>query len=120
MNPSRQSPSLGLSLFLTGLVFPGLGQWYLGKKFRALLFMFSTLIVICGAFFRYMVVLFALANKRGPGRPPSFQTFKLMAEAWSLDHRVLWALVISLLLLWIMAVIDVWWNYPRGGNLGKN
>lgn len=120
MIPKNSVPSLGLSLFLTGLVFPGLGQWYLGKKFKGALFMVSVLLVLAGTFFRYMVVLFALANKRGTGRPPQLGAFRLMAEAWSLDHRMLIALLMSLMALWILSVLDVWWTYPRGGSLEKN
>ncbi len=102
-----KSNSKWVALSLTAFVMPGSGHLFLKRKLRGALFMISALLLVVGGTFRYMSVLFALANTRGVSRPPDFAPFKLMAEAWKMDHLILGGFLIALLLVWLLAIADI-------------
>ncbi len=102
-----KSNSKWVALSLTAFVMPGAGHFFLKKKLRGALFMVSALLVMTGGLFRYLSVLFAVANTHPISMPPHFAPFKLMAEAWKMDHLILGGFLIALLLVWILAIVDI-------------
>ncbi len=102
-----KSNSRWIAFTLTAFVMPGMGHYFLKRKLRGTFFMIFTLFLLVAGIFRYMSVLFALANIRGVSRPPHFAPFQLMREAWQMDHRILGGFLIAVGLIWILAILDV-------------
>jgi len=96
-----------LPLVLTLTVIPGMGHLYLKKKWRGYLFVLLSLGIVVGGFARYMYVLFAVANIRRTPRPPDFQPWEIMAEAWRLDYPILLSFLVAFFLVWALAALDI-------------
>jgi hypothetical protein len=96
-----------LPLFLSAAVLPGAGQWHLHKRLKGGLMMGLTLILVTGGIARYLSVVFALANMKGMSRPPQFNPFPVLAEAWRMDRKILGILLLGLVALWILSIVDL-------------
>jgi len=107
-----------LALLLSGLIMPGLGQIYLKEKGKGYLLGGFTLLVILGGFARFMSVLFALANVKAKTQDYGFHPYRLVEEAWQLDHRIMIYFVIALAGVWILSVVDL--LIPRKGPSHEN
>lgn len=102
----RNLSPLALALLINALVLPGLGQIYLKKKLRGFVFSTLSLLIVMAGFARYMSVLFATANlPRHSSR--HLNVFSLFGEAWRVDHRILLAFLIALLLVWLLSILDI-------------
>lgn len=113
----QHSPWLPLVLTLT--VLPGMGHFYLNKKFKGFLFAGLSIGIVIGGIARYFSVLFALANLRGTTRPPHFSPFELMAEAWKMDLPILLGFLFSLVAVWVISALDVWVLMKEGSRHEK-
>lgn len=102
------NPSKWIPLTLTLTVLPGMGHLYLKQKFKGILFISLSLLIVVGVVARFLSVLFALANVRSHFAPPVTRALKLMAETWRLDYPVLVAFLVALLLVWVLAAFDIY------------
>ena len=96
-----------MPLFLSAAVFPGAGQWFLGRRFKGALMMGITLLLMVGGIARFLSVVFATANKHSMHRPPALNPLPLLGQAWSIDHKVLTAFLLGLLLIWLLSILDL-------------
>ncbi|MCE9624858.1 MAG: hypothetical protein K8R69_05310 [Deltaproteobacteria bacterium] len=96
-----------MPLFLSAAVFPGAGQWFLGRRFKGALIMGVTLLLMMGGIARYLAVVFATANKHGVHRAPQLNPLPLLGQAWSIDHKVLTAFLAGLFLVWLLSILDL-------------
>lgn len=103
-------------VLLSATVFPGAGQWYVGRRLRGGLMIGMTLLLTLAGIARFLSVVFALANKQGVRRPPELNPLPLLIQAWKIDHLVLSALLLSILALWILSILDLTLS-PKGGNV---
>ncbi|HCU24025.1 MAG TPA: hypothetical protein DF383_03330 [Deltaproteobacteria bacterium] len=97
-----------LPICLNIFLLPGAGQWYLKKRFKGGMLMALSLFLLLGGLSRYLALVFAVVNRRGATRPPSFNLLPVLHEAWRLDHRVFIWFLVALLSLWILSILDVW------------
>lgn len=106
VNLQRSINPKAMALILNALVLPGLGQLYLKKKIKGLLFSCLSLLIVIAGFTRYMSVLFAMANL------PRYSTkrmeiFSLFGKAWKLDEKILLAFLAALILTWLLSILDI-------------
>ncbi len=99
---------------LTLAVLPGMGHLYLKKKLKGYLFAGLSTGIVLAAFVRYMSVLFALANVRKTGRPPSIEPISLILEAIRLDWKVLLGFLLAFLLVYGVAAVDLMFLLKSG------
>ncbi|MDL1871552.1 hypothetical protein FBR05_05045 [Deltaproteobacteria bacterium PRO3] len=94
-------------ILLSATVFPGAGQWYVGRRLRGGLMIGLTLLLTLAGVARFLSVVFALANKQGVRRPPELNPFPLLAQAWKIDYQVLLAFLLAIASLWILSILDL-------------
>lgn len=103
-----RAKSKWIPLTLTLTVLPGMGHLYLKQRFKGILLICLSLLIVVGAFARFMSVLFALANVRKSTEAPVERALTLMAETWRLDYPILLAFLGALVLVWILSVLDIY------------
>ncbi len=106
MAPIDLKRSKWFPLILTAVVLPGLGQIYLKERVKGYVLAGFSLLVVLGAFARFMSVLFALAHVRARGSF-SFRPAQLVMEAWRLDQRVLLAFIGGFIAIWLLSILDI-------------
>src|SRR5262249_14184599 len=92
---------------LSALIFPGAGQWLIGKKIKGGIMIGLTLLLLIAGLSRYLAVVFALINRHGVGRPPQLNPFPVLYEAWRLDHRLLLGFLLAILAIWLLSILDL-------------
>ncbi|HUT52551.1 MAG TPA: hypothetical protein VM658_04115 [bacterium] len=99
MKPSNRA------MFYSGLVFPGLGQWVMGRRLRALLIVAWELLLLFALFIRLFVLVYntlyePISNFQ---LPPD-----LIAQVHKQAYVENWWLLALILAIWIWSVIDAW------------
>jgi hypothetical protein len=110
-SPDKKSKWIPLTLTLT--VLPGMGHFYLKQKWKGVLFSGLALLLAVGFLARFLSVLFALANLRQNTRPTHWNPLELVLDTWRLDYPVLLSFLGLLLLIWVIAAGDLWWQLKK-------
>ncbi len=105
-------------ILLSATVFPGAGQWFLGRRLRGAAIMGLTFLLTLAGVARFLSVVFAVANKLGAQRPPKLNPLPVLAEAWRIDHAVLWGFILGIAALWLLSILDLYFN-PKEGILNE-
>ncbi len=94
-----------IAVALNALLWPGVGQIYLGQRWKGLFFAVAEFTLFSGALVRYMSMMFALINTMPYSN--TRKAFPLMIETWQKDQEVLLPMIIAVILIWVLAIWDV-------------
>ena len=103
-------------ILLSATVFPGAGQWFVGRRLRGAAIMGLTLLLTLAGVARFLSVVFAVTNKQGAQRPPQLNPLPVLAEAWRIDHAVLWGFILGIVALWLLSILDLYFNPKEGSS----
>ena len=100
-------------MLYSGLVFPGVGQWILGQRRKAVLIVVWITLLVAALFVRLFVLVYDMLY-------PSLSQFQLPPELLSEVHKQAyldnWWLLLLIIAIWIGSVVDA---YVTGKSLER-
>jgi hypothetical protein len=101
---------------LNAFIFPGLGYFLIGKKFRGSLIVLATCYFIFLPLLRFTHTVFSLISPANTGEMMHPRLFSAMSFSFSAHlGLIIWSLV-GIITLWIVGILDLWLKMKKTDN----
>ncbi len=106
-----------IALLLSGLVLPGLGQLYLGRKVKGIFLVMAVNLLLLVSLFFIMKIIGPVISANLTGVPVTFKMVVEKTGTYSLWGRVLLG---AFLLVWGIGIADIFTAFKMNDNEGRN